>query len=125
MVQRRAARFVRRDYRRTTSASALIEGLGWTTLSSRRKSSRLCLFYKAFHNLSPISLDHLYSQPVQLVPLLTALVSLPYPAVLMFSNFHSSPELLLIGTLCLLINVKSHLLTLFALDFRIINSVLP
>ena len=59
MVQRRAARFVRRDYRRTTSASALIEGLGWTTLTSRRKSSRLCLFYKAFHNLSPISLDHL------------------------------------------------------------------
>jgi hypothetical protein len=59
MVQRRAARFVKRDYRRTTSASSLTDGLGWSTLSSRRKSSRLCSFYKAYNRLSPISLDHL------------------------------------------------------------------
>ena len=62
MVQRRAARFVKRDYRRTTSASSLIDGLGWSTLSDRRKSSRLCSFCKAYNKLSPISLHHL-AQP--------------------------------------------------------------
>ena len=62
MIQRRAARFVKRDYRRTTSASSLIDGLGWSTLSGRRKSSRLCSFYKAYNKMSPISLDHL-AQP--------------------------------------------------------------
>jgi len=39
-----------------------IDGLGWSNLSNRRKSSRLCSFYKAYNRLSPISLDHL-AQP--------------------------------------------------------------
>ena len=62
MVQRRAVRFVKNDYRRTTSASSLVDGLGWSTLFSRRKSSRLRSFYKAYNRSSPISLDHL-AQP--------------------------------------------------------------
>jgi hypothetical protein len=41
MVQRQAARFVKRDYRRTTSASSILAGLGWTQLSESRKQSRL------------------------------------------------------------------------------------
>jgi len=32
MVQRRAARFVRRDYRQTTSVSSLLDQLGWPSL---------------------------------------------------------------------------------------------
>ena len=59
MVQRRAARFVKRDCRRTINASSLIEGLGWPALSSWRRSSRLCLLHKAHNRLSPISLAHL------------------------------------------------------------------
>jgi len=61
MVQRRAARFVKNDYRCTTSASSLIDGLGWSTLSNRRKLSRLCSFYKAYNRLSTM-LDH-FAQP--------------------------------------------------------------
>lgn len=44
MVQRRAARFVKRDYRRTTNVSTLIEQLGWTSLAERRKIARLVIF---------------------------------------------------------------------------------
>jgi hypothetical protein len=59
MVQRRAARFVKRDYRRTTSASSILAGLGWTQLSDRRKQGRLITLYKAIHNLAAIPTDNL------------------------------------------------------------------
>jgi hypothetical protein len=58
MVQRRATRFVKHDYRRT-SVSSLISELGWDTLADRRKTSRLCSFYKGFNKQSSITLDHL------------------------------------------------------------------
>ena len=52
-VQRRAARFVRRDYQRTTSASQLISELGWQSLAERRKTYRLTLLYKAINGWWP------------------------------------------------------------------------
>ena len=58
-VQRRAARFVKKDYRRTIFVIGLLDELGWLPLFERRKHSRLTVFYKAFNNLSAISLDHL------------------------------------------------------------------
>jgi len=58
-VQRRADRFVKKDYRRTTFVIGLLDELGWLPLFERRKHSRLTVFYKAFNNLSVISLDHL------------------------------------------------------------------
>ena len=42
-VQRRAARFVKRDYKSTTSVSSLISQLGWRTLSDHRINNRLSL----------------------------------------------------------------------------------
>lgn len=41
MVQRRAARFVCRDYKRTSSVTSMMKELGWDNLVSRRKASRL------------------------------------------------------------------------------------
>jgi len=58
-VQRRAARFVRRDYQRTTSASQIISELGWQSLAERQKTSRLTLLYKAIHGLVAIPMDEL------------------------------------------------------------------
>jgi len=58
-IQRCAARFVKKDYRHTTSVTGLLDELGWLPLVERRKQSRLTVFYKAFNNLSAISLDHL------------------------------------------------------------------
>ena len=50
MVQRRAARFVCRDYRREAGVvSSLLEKLGWQTLQEHRKAARLTLFYKIFN----------------------------------------------------------------------------
>ena len=53
-VQRRADRFVMNDYRRTTSATNLLNQLEWSPLSVRRRNSCLVAFYKAVNNLSPV-----------------------------------------------------------------------
>jgi len=58
-IQRRAARFACRDYRRTTSVSSLIVKLGWQSLVDRRKISRLVQFYKVVNKSSPIESDSL------------------------------------------------------------------
>lgn len=51
MVQRKAARFVCKDHRRSTSASILLQQLGWPTLQERRLNSRLKLFHKSINNI--------------------------------------------------------------------------
>ena len=47
MVQRRAARFVGSDYRRTTNVTSLCDSLGWLSLQDRRRNARLINFFKA------------------------------------------------------------------------------
>jgi len=64
MVQRRAARFAKSDYHRTTSVSILMVDLGWRTLSDRRKDARLSLFGKAVCGKVAISVDKL-KQPTK------------------------------------------------------------
>jgi len=54
-VQRRAAHFVKRDYKSTTSVSSLISQLGWQTVSDCRRNSHLSLMYKSLHGLAGIS----------------------------------------------------------------------
>lgn len=51
MVQRRAARRICCDYRRTTSATALLQRLGIESLESRRVIDRACMMYKIKHGL--------------------------------------------------------------------------
>ena len=53
-VQRTAARFVYRDYRYTTSPSALVAALGWDTLHTRRILDQCTLLYKIHHRLVSI-----------------------------------------------------------------------
>jgi len=59
MVQRRAARFAKHDYRRTTSETKLLGELDWPVLSDRRREARLSLFSKAAGGHSAISLSDL------------------------------------------------------------------
>ena len=49
-VQRAAARFVHRDYRRDTSPTALISRLGWDPLHTRRLLAQCTMFYKVHYN---------------------------------------------------------------------------
>ena len=56
MIQRRAARWVKQDYRLTSSVSDMINDLQWTTLQKRSMYSRLIIFkidfYIKTHQLS-------------------------------------------------------------------------
>jgi len=52
-------RFVKKDYRYTTSVTGLLHELGWLPLFERCKHSRLMVFHKALNNLLAFSLDHL------------------------------------------------------------------
>ena len=49
-VQRRAARFVLRRYRNTSSVSAMIKDLGWPSLQQRRQTARLTMLYKLIND---------------------------------------------------------------------------
>ena len=54
-IQKTAARFVQRDYRRTTSTTALVANLAWDTLYARRLLAQCTLFFKIQYKLVDIS----------------------------------------------------------------------
>ena len=59
MVQRRAARFVKSKYKRTESVTAMLNELGWHSLSKRREDARLILLYKIINNLAKVPHEHI------------------------------------------------------------------
>ena len=58
-VQRKAARFVTGEYRRETSATALVNSLDWDTLEIRRVKARLTTIHKETHGVIPSNIEHL------------------------------------------------------------------
>ena len=64
-VQRRAARFVMNDYRRTSSVTEMLTNLDWDTLQERRDLARLShvsMMYRIVHGLVDIPAE-LYLTP--------------------------------------------------------------
>ncbi|XP_077999769.1 uncharacterized protein LOC144452542 [Glandiceps talaboti] len=61
-VQRRAARFVTNDYRRTTSITAILKTLDWESLQNRRTKSRLVTIFKETHGITPTNIKHLHQE---------------------------------------------------------------
>ncbi|KAI8520508.1 hypothetical protein Bbelb_002620 [Branchiostoma belcheri] len=55
-VQRRAARYVYNNYRRTASVTEMLGNLRWQSLEHRRKMARLTTMFKVLHNT--ISVPH-------------------------------------------------------------------
>ena len=53
-VQRRAARWATRDYRYTSSVTAMLKDLNWRPLDQRRIDSRLVMMYKVTYDLVAI-----------------------------------------------------------------------
>ena len=49
-VQRRAARYVLNDYRKTSSVTDMYHKLNWPSLENRRTATRLTTLYKIHHN---------------------------------------------------------------------------
>ena len=56
-VQRRAARWVKSDYSRTSSVTAMLQSLQWRSLDQRRIDNRLSLMYKIANDLVAIPGD--------------------------------------------------------------------
>ena len=50
-VQRRAARFVKGDYKTTSSTSQMIRDLDWPTLQDRRVNAKLVMVYRIVNHL--------------------------------------------------------------------------
>ena len=53
-IQRRAARFIKGDYRTTSSTSQMIQDLGWQSLQQRRSDIKLAMVYRITHGLVDI-----------------------------------------------------------------------
>ena len=71
MVNRRAARFVSKDYRRTSSVTSMLNKLQWQTLQERRAQAKVVLLYRIVHQLvaipapmlvQPVSVRNLHHQ---------------------------------------------------------------
>ena len=56
LVQRRAARFVMKDYHPTSSVTVMINKLKWSSLRHRRDTIRLQMMYKITHQLVDLKL---------------------------------------------------------------------
>jgi hypothetical protein len=54
MVQRRAARYVKKGYHNTSSVTEMLQQLQWTSLEARRRQARLVLLFKISNNLVKI-----------------------------------------------------------------------
>ena len=54
MVQRKAARFVKGDFDRTSSVTSMLADLRWNTRQERRMQSKSVMFYRIVHNLVAI-----------------------------------------------------------------------
>ena len=62
-VQRRAARFVKNDYKHTSSVTDMLLELNWDLLQDRREKARLVAVYKETHKLVPSNISqHLVSK---------------------------------------------------------------
>ena len=59
MVQRRAARFIKSDYQRTSSVTAMLQDLQLTPLELRRRHFRLTMLFKALHEESAVDIPPL------------------------------------------------------------------
>ena len=68
MVQRRAARYVHRDWRRHSSPTEMMNQLKWHTLKHRRHTARLTMMYNIQHNLVDIHSANSHSHRVHTVP---------------------------------------------------------
>ena len=63
-IQRRAARFVKNDYRRDSNVTAMLQDLKWQPLADRRRDQRLILLYKIINGLVAILADqHIQQNP--------------------------------------------------------------
>ena len=57
-IQKRAARFVMSDYRRTSSVSTMLNSLQWQSVEIQHKQQRLIMLYKIIHRIVNLRLPN-------------------------------------------------------------------
>ncbi len=62
MVQRRAARFVCNDHRRTSSVTAMIKDLKWESLEERRNKLKATMTYRVINKLVDVDLPNIFTR---------------------------------------------------------------
>ena len=107
-IQRRSARFVKGDYRTTSSVTQMLHDLGWRDLSDRRRDLRLALLYKVVTGHVAVGPDH------------TGLVAAD-------GRVHLQPERLVIVTssLLLLLSRRAQLPSKISLPYVACRNALP
>ena len=98
LVQRRAAQFILGRYRRTYSVNAMLTRLNWEPLASRRRATRLLMFYKIHYGLvaTPMPLDiKLHPVPTRVENSLTYHIP---PSSCDYHLYSFSPALFVTGT---------------------------
>jgi len=64
-IQRRAARFVKRDYNWRSKVSQMLDELKWPPLELRRKRARLILMYQIVNNRVDVPVDTILKKPTK------------------------------------------------------------
>ena len=57
-IQKRAARFVVCDFRRTSSIPGILQNLQWKTIKAQHKELRILMLYKIIHRFVELSLPN-------------------------------------------------------------------
>ena len=88
MVQRRAARYVKRNYRNTSSVGDMLNNLNWQTLEIRRKNQRLTMMYKIHNNLVGIDRDNFLEEKRRILPSHTHCYHCQYQVPVCTKDYH-------------------------------------
>ena len=64
-IQRRAARFVLNDHKKTSSVTTMLNDLKWPSLEKRRKATRLTNLYKIKNNKAKVQCKELEPAPAR------------------------------------------------------------
>ena len=92
-VQKQAVRFCKRDYsHREGSMTRILQELEWLPLETRRKTSRLRMFYKVVNGLVAIPADKFLSLPDRLEDITRSLSKSPIEKISMGIHVRSSTE---------------------------------
>ena len=65
MVQHKAARYINKDYKWTSSVTAMLQDLNWDTLETRRNKLKLTLMYKVVNGTVDIEVKDYLTRPAR------------------------------------------------------------
>ena len=99
-VQRRAARWVYRDYSYTSSVTAMMKDLNWRPLDQRRIDSRLIMLYKVTYDLVAIPASQYLTRNTRLSRQYILFHTDRFPLLKTITGSHFSQGQLFIGMPC-------------------------